>query len=304
MGVEPAEFVSIGSAGLGLFAYLGLIRTLHVTNPKLLEGARGFIGVSAGAFACLCLALELHRNDDFTLIHNAAKRCTVLSNHKVCSFGLSAPNMGKNIACDLKQLANAMLRHGGFHEDVTMAGLQARLQAEVAFVATDLRSQQPLLLTARTFPDLSVSTAISMSAAVPLLTAPIHFADYLLTDGAVSEEINTTYFDPSKTLFVYSQTDVPAPISSEDLFTVMRHTLACAAKQQERLTLRALRHLKSIRINSKGIFNYVDTPTYKLYAEMDQLYVHGCARALTETTPVLSIVLARLAHRLANFVPH
>ena len=129
MGVETAEFVSIGSAGLGLFAYLGLIRTLHVTNPKLLEGARGFIGVSAGAFACLCLALELHRNDDFTLIHNAAKRCTVLSNHKVCSFGLSAPNMGKNIACDLKQLANAMLRHGGFHEDVTMAGLQARLQA-------------------------------------------------------------------------------------------------------------------------------------------------------------------------------
>lgn len=304
---SPIEYVSVGSAGLGLFAYLGLFSTLARVAPVVLADVRGFVGVSAGAFASLFVALGLHADKSASdSMYRFAKTCTLLSNHKVCNFGIFARQVGKNMLCDLEELARFMLRLGGRRDDTTLGQLQASLQVHLTFVATDLISMQPVRFDAARFPDMPVAEAISLSAAVPFLTAPVQFGDRLITDGAVTEHINMCIYDPTKTLFVLCDMVSPAePLPEErqlglDLVSVANRTMACLAKQHENLTRTVLYDLRCLRVSCKSMFRYMDSPSYELDAELDYLYAQGCARALGAAVPGLCSLIGALCARLAR----
>lgn len=307
MRLDDFEYVSVGSAGLGLFAYFGLIKAAACTMPAALSATRGYIGVSAGAFACLAMALRLHESPVvFDRLVAFAKQCSIISNHKTVSFGIFAKQIGKNLFCDLHELASFTLRLGGIREDATLRELQARVNAQLVFVATDLTTQEPLLMHADAFPDLPVREAVAMSAAVPFLTAPVLFRGHLVTDGAVAEHINASYFDPERTLFIMSEMISEPPRPSEepsaapDLISATNQTMLCYSRQLERVTRTCLYDFRCVRVCCKSMFKYMDSPSYRLEEDIDVMYAQGFSRLLAEQIPDALAALGRMAWKLAR----
>lgn len=288
----PIQYISIGSAGMGIFSYLGLIHTLACISPELFDDIKGCIGCSAGSYISLLIALGLQKdsktlNEIFVLF----KKNVLISNNKLLTVGMYANEFGKNISCELGQLVEHTLEKRGFSSKISLGDLQQHLKLRLAFVSADIKCGKTIILDANTHYNIPVTLAIQMSSAVPFLNPPIKYNKILAIDGAVLQQLNMDYFPKEETAFIYC---VQTPSRMEENFDIIRYSayiIQCLQQQHDNLTDAIMEGFPHIKMVADNIFKFVDQPCTLLTHKLDKLFVAGCIETLKNFMPEVFTLL-------------
>ena len=266
-------YLSAGSAGMGLFSYVGLLTSLY--NNDMLSNLKGCVGCSAGSIICLMIATEVYKKD-MLLIYDMMISETLNAISKPTAFGLSPDNFGKNIGYELTNLVHKILELAGFNKNITLKDLQKHTNIKLTFVTCDLVKMKPFYIDVDSAGELSVAEAIVMSSAVPFLTPPIHYKDMMLVDGACIENINTSIYDINDTLFLLSINSVNEPsLKPPDMVQYWSLLLTASSKQVEVCIQEKLKDKNVIIIHPQLVYNYVEMAPDELTREIQKLIISG-----------------------------
>lgn len=156
-----------GIAMLGSMAYL--------TDAKLLDNARFFIGTSVGAIVATVIAMGLSPKEIFkrhvmTFKYSPDIDITSLERN----FGLDS---GKNLEKWIAAIVPEALTFKSFSETY---------KKSLIICATNLNTHAAEYFSETTTPDLSVRLALRMSCSVPLYFAAVKYNGHLYVDGGVA----------------------------------------------------------------------------------------------------------------------
>lgn len=181
-------------------AYAGAVEVL--AERGLLDGVRRIAGTSAGAITAAILATG-----------NGSEGLTRAIRETDFSTFLDAPggryggplrlqwHLGMHEAATFVQILEHYLEQGAGNAGLTLWDLAVLAEehperyAALYVVASNLNTQEPVVLCAETFPHLPVAKAVRSSMSVPLLFDPVEIEGHLYVDGGLSWDYPIDLFD-------------------------------------------------------------------------------------------------------------
>lgn len=280
------KYLSVSSAGLGIFSFCGFISTCYNLNPLFFDKLEGVIGCSAGAVISLMIALKSYKNNDiFIKIMQKCAYTTIETTRRSFSLGWQTDNVGKYISSDLAEVVSMILEASGFSQNVRFEDIQRHLPIRLVFVVSNLNNLQPVYMTSESHGELTIIEIIQMSSAVPFLTPPIKYRDMLAADGGIIEHINTTYYPSHETFYLMSGR-LPVPYTQKaDIFSYMTSLISGLQIQQDMLFQKLMKHHNHVRIGTVDMMNCVDVSKEQMQFIIEESYGIGCAKALSYFKP-------------------
>lgn len=287
--MEDLRYLSIGSAGMGIFSYLGLMYILSFSSRSLFDKIEGCIGCSAGSYISLLVALGLHKNTELLYdIFLILKQNVLISNNKLLNVGIYANDVGKNISCELGQLVEFTLEKCGFSSKISLGDLQKHLSIKLAIVITDIKKGNPVILDAENYYNMPIVLAIQMSTAVPFLNPPIKYEDIFAIDGGVLQSLNMDYYPKKETFFIYCSQTYAKMGEEIDIISYSSYLIECFQKQHDRLTDIIMEEYPHIKVTSDNIFKFMDANYTLVTDKLDKLFVSGCIKSFEFSFPIFT----------------
>ena len=243
--------------GIRTFAHLG---ALHVFEEKgYLQFVKEWMGISAGAFLALCLALrfplaelrEFFLKFDLTTVMDAD----------------TAPgwlyHLGYDTGNKLQKLAEAFLHQKGLPSNTTFADLEAKGFLAFRTFATDIQTGTLVEFSTAKTPTYCVAQAVRASMSLPYYFQPFPcpVTGHLLCDGGVLSNYPLRFLsekDLDETLGIQFLTRTP-PVDDDDLIGILmrplrilmheHHTLESKDYEKQTLTV----HLDNVNLMDLNI---------------------------------------------------
>lgn len=215
----PPLYMSVGCAGLGIFAYFGFFGRLVERRPDFFRELQGCVGCSAGSLVSLLVALDYFARDAqlLRLVQVATDALARASTMSWRSGSIGTARMEhEGVSHELSTVARFVLERCGFHADISLEDLQRYVAVRLTFVLADLHSLQPIRVDAShpVFRSHSVCMLIKMSSAIPFLQPPIDVPpEYCILDGALLENTSLGVHPMAQTWVVHCAT-IPDRLTS------------------------------------------------------------------------------------------
>ena len=291
------SYLSLSSGGSYGIMYLGFIRALRsqlVQNGRTLSdfinNLRGIAGVSVGALMALAINLNLTDSlydEYFTSVVDEMSgiMTDVDFANLIQSFGLNRGTVLRNMVIRVLQLS-------GISSSVTFGQLQRLMKRDYVCVATNLRTQSPLVLSASTTPDLSVVDGVYMSMCIPFLFQPLRYHDDHIVDGCLMQQM-PRIFDPSETLHV----NIIIPKEQRNIRAIQDFCMACGCVQKRETWFEAHDHI--MLRNFEACTHYPCEFTISA-STIDRMRAHGYACTMIFFDPSVLEVLMTLVVTLVR----
>ena len=200
------KYLIIGSGGMGVYAYLGYLKTIEDTLDQFEE----FSGASCGSVLAVMLSLGFKPDEILEkLLHIDNKTLSKINVKSLFkNYGFISHEPVKEV---LKQI---------FECDPTFSDLKRNVHIS----AFCLNFNKTVYFSKESHPTMSVIDAICMSISVPVLFAAFSYNDMLYVDGATQETYPFAPFlnkDPNEVLRLSLSPDINSeqPISNIVDFT-------------------------------------------------------------------------------------
>ncbi len=247
------KYLCIGPAGMGFFAYLGLLKSIE-TKLNLVEE---YSGSSAGSLLCLFLACGKNINE-------------------ILEFSLKL---------DVQSLTKISLN--GFINNYGFIEIEPIKKLLIEFIGGDKKFkdiEKPLYISSfcvnrnhteyfskYTHPDMSVIDAVCMSISIPFIFSCTHYNDMLYIDGGTVEDLPITPFykyNPDEILAVKLKTsEINGEINNikEYGFTLLKSFMRLRKHNDTK-------NIVNVNIDKYNIFNFKMSEDEKI--EMYMIGIH------------------------------
>jgi len=153
-----------------------------------------FVGTSAGALMCaaLCAGFSPQETIDFLL--------TSLKDPKISQFdSLEVLDILDTYGCfsgnNLDVLINKLLNHKGFNKDTTFMEFTKATGKNLVVCASNLTRERSEFFCIDNTPNMPLSIALRISCTIPILFAPIKYAECLYVDGMLYNNFPINYLE-------------------------------------------------------------------------------------------------------------
>lgn len=317
--VSPPEYASIGSAGLGLFTYMGFIGRMISLRPDFFSRLKGVVGCSAGAFIALVLALRYTEKDPFmTGLRDTCKH--ILGRSANASSGLF-PDEGE-VCKDLTAVTEYILQHCGFHAMISLRDIQRYIPTQMTFALTDLKGFRPVMVDAtHELAHLPIASIIRMSSAVPFIHPPVHERGMIIIDGALLTNTSLDTFPRSETWVLHTITtrsEIPLSVSQSvypewvDRLNILQYAsdvMTCLQTQNEEFVHEIVKtqcypSSASLPVDNITMHSLLTSSPGEHADIVCKLYDEGVALALWRFNPEYSRAVVLYTLTLAAFIAH
>mgnify|MGYP003670653306 CR=1 FL=1 len=224
------KYLIIGSGGMGVYAYLGYLKTIEDT----LDSFEEFSGASCGSVLAVMLSIGFKPDDILEKLLSIDNRTVSKINVKSLfkNYGFISHEPIKEV---LKQILEC---------DPTFSDLKRNVHIS----AFCLNLNKTVYFSKESHPTMSVIDAICMSISVPVLFSAFQYKDMLYVDGATQE------------MYPF------VPFLDKDPTTVLRLSLSPDSSGEQRIdnvidfTRAMVSTFMSSRIDPNIEFNHVDIP--------------------------------------------
>ena len=184
MLIPPKRIAMSGGGMLGV-AHIGALDVLQARG--LLRCVKEYVGISAGAFAALCICIgytvselrSINNGFDFRLMQNLEPETMFAF---MDSYGLDD---GQNF----KKLLGVLLRTKGLSPEITFAEFAAQFpeRPQLRIYATDVQTCLKKEFSLAATPDVPMQFAVLASASIPLIFTPVReeSSGNLFVDGGL-----------------------------------------------------------------------------------------------------------------------
>eukprot|EP00965_Chrysotila_dentata_P098040 3241808-Pleurochrysis_carterae.AAC.1 len=202
-----AKYLVFGAGGLAVLSYLSVIETLFAIDSHSLKRIEGCVGCSAGAFATLAIALNMHERgaalhdlSEFMMEQVSSAHAKGFRFNGTSAFDIEHSGMGESIRASVAY----MLELCGLSSHASLKNVQLLCRIRMVFVLTDLVAARPIYVDANheVAANMPIAEVIAMSSAIPFLHAPVQLGDALVVDGGLSNSLPLCVFPPEETLVV------------------------------------------------------------------------------------------------------
>lgn len=162
-----------------------------------------YIGTSAGALISTMLCMGFSIEEIFTIAHKVQK--VLPKSGKEWTY--SVINLYKNnglltINPYITEIEKEIKKKYGFIP--TLQQLYDITEKELIIITSCLNTFNCVQLSYKTYPNLSIISALDMTSRIPLLFTPYKYKDYLYVDGGITDQFPIDLFNPKeKTLAIY-----------------------------------------------------------------------------------------------------
>lgn len=181
----PIKHLVLSGGGAGGLAHIGALRYLEENNFWEFNQIESIYSTSMGSIVAVVIIIcnDWTILDDYIIKRPWDKVITV---NPIDIINLWQQKGILN-ANTIKDILEPLLRAQGLSIDITLKELYDYSNIELHMYTTNLNAKQPekIDLSYKTHGDLTVSTAIVMSAAFPIIFSPICDGSYCYIDGAL-----------------------------------------------------------------------------------------------------------------------
>lgn len=173
-----------GGGGGGLYIY-GAIKHLSKKGFWHIDNIKQIYCVSIGAFLSILLSLKLDWNtlDDY-IIKRPWEKVFNLTPDNILNLFTEKGIFSQDI---VKDILNPLLTVNNLSEDITLEEFYNFNKIEIFMYATNINNNIPekIEISYKSFPNLKLYSAISMSSAFPILFQPIFYENLCILDGGI-----------------------------------------------------------------------------------------------------------------------
>lgn len=174
--------IYLSGGGIAAAAHIGALQELQKHTP--ITAIREFMGVSAGAFVAMCIAIgyTLDELQDFCL------RFDFTNITEMDSIPGWLVHFGMDTGDRLYKMIAACLHVKGLSSDITFKDVYEQFGYSLRVLATDLHDAKPMVYAPDTTPAYCVVDAVRASMSVPYYFQPFicPVTGHFLVDGAVT----------------------------------------------------------------------------------------------------------------------
>ncbi|MHB1953144.1 MAG: patatin-like phospholipase family protein [Sulfobacillus sp.] len=248
--IDTLVFAGGGLRGL---AYVGCLRVLE--DHGIIPGVVKLVGTSFGAIVAMVVSLGFSADELYDFVVNF--RYAHIQDIHLLGFW---KNFGLDTGGRLNELLRAMCRRKTGNPDLTFRQLFEMKNKRLVVAATCLNDCQVRYFSLEESPELSVASAVRMSASLPVLFAPVICDGMLYSDGGLLDNFPLSHGKPESTLgFCFGGDDGAAEIS--DPIKCLQCVCACVFETLRRTRKILERGYQVIEIDTGGISTLNLEPT-------------------------------------------
>lgn len=187
--------IALSGGGIYTIAFIGCVKYLYETNK--IEELYNVIGSSGGSVICLMIILNYtweEMRDFFIRIceDDDSKHLFKYSVKDLLNiFKKYGMNDGEIITYSVKKI----LRFKELSEDITFIDLIKKTGKNLVIPVTNLTQKKIEYISVDTYPEMTVVTAIRMSASIPIIFEPVKYYNDIYVDGLIFSNFPIDYFD-------------------------------------------------------------------------------------------------------------
>lgn len=191
---EKITNIVFEGGGVKGVAYIGVIK--HLDELGILKNIKAFAGSSAGAITASLLAIGCDYNDIVDNLYDINFK-NFLDNDK--NLFLDAVHLIKDYgACSgeyfINWLGNIIYKKTN-NKDYTLGDLWNDKKINLVITTTELNSMDPIYLSYKTHPDLSIRYAVRLSMSIPYIFEAVRYNDNIYVDGGLMDNYPLHVFD-------------------------------------------------------------------------------------------------------------
>ena len=187
--------IALSGGGIYTIAFIGCVKYLYETNK--IEELYNVIGSSGGSVICLMIILNYTWEEmrDFFIRICEDEDSKHLFKYSVKDllniFKKYGMNDGEIITYSVKKI----LRFKELSEDITFIDLIKKTGKNLVIPVTNLTQKKIEYISVDTYPEMTVVTAIRMSASIPIIFEPVKYYNDIYVDGLIFSNFPIDYFD-------------------------------------------------------------------------------------------------------------